>query len=333
MSIEHYSALSPIQLFLQNLDLLGFEPQRDACDQAFQHLIFDTSLYQPNTDNTRAFECTSYFLFKKLDPVETKTKFASCWPIQEYSPLARTYRMTAYQWLVELKERQLLLGPISLRRSYFESCPGHEAFISIMLSLSILTLQTVIDRDYADPNGKPIRLIPSYKNVGNIDERLPLPNENPETVQYSLQTAIQALSTYVQQQKHDFIVSTNKSIANATLLKQAIDTQRKSLSYSSYEYQYGQVPDLTRIKKRMIQYHQAQTHQQDLTQHALSDHILKSAQLQIEKHDQIQNHTQMTIDDYHIRYNLPSLLSGDTNIKDAVEAIQTQVRYLLDSKR
>ncbi|KAI9028171.1 HAUS augmin-like complex subunit 6 N-terminus-domain-containing protein [Phycomyces nitens] len=133
--------------FLANLKLLGFDPQVYATG-IFFNIRFANDMFTRNADNNKAFEITSHFLFSKLDPVQTKKTFRDCWPITDYKRHSREYRAAAYRWLEQLKRDNYLLGPVVLRRSYFEDCRG-EHMNTIMLAFSTHVLQRTIDREIA----------------------------------------------------------------------------------------------------------------------------------------------------------------------------------------
>ncbi|ORZ18439.1 HAUS augmin-like complex subunit 6 N-terminus-domain-containing protein [Absidia repens] len=234
MPLHSYEDFSPIQLLLHNLDLLGFDPKHDASSSVFQNITFDTNLFTHQADSTnhRAFECISYFLFWRLDPTQTKVKFSSCWPINEQTASGRVFRMTAYQWFLELQDQ----GPLSrlpiLHRSYFETCQG-DTLTYIIMCFSVLVLQTVIDRDLADPKGRPIRLTPSYdtstRNSNTIQvKRAPptIPTGDPAAIEKQLHGAIQALAHYTYQQENDFSKWVERARGKAITLKQQIDSEK-----------------------------------------------------------------------------------------------------------
>ncbi|OAD67420.1 hypothetical protein PHYBLDRAFT_174110 [Phycomyces blakesleeanus NRRL 1555(-)] len=131
--------------FLANLKILGFDPEVYATG-IFSNIRFGNDMFTRNADNNKAFEITSHFLFSKLDPIQTKKTFRDCWPITDYKRHSREYRAAAYRWLEQLKRDNCLLGPVVLRRSYFEDCRG-EHMNTIMLAFSTHVLQRTIDRE------------------------------------------------------------------------------------------------------------------------------------------------------------------------------------------
>jgi hypothetical protein len=215
--MKPYHDLSSIELLLDNLALLGFDPNHDASIPVFEKLIFDTTLFatSDHNNNRRAFECISYFLFAHLDRDQTHTRFASCWPIQDHSSTGRVYRMISYRWLLELWEQRWLLGPVTLRRSHFETCADGAALTDIMMSLSVLVLQTVIDRELADPKGRPLRLLPASVDIGY------------DSMEDNLDKAIQALAHYCKQQKDNFSTWTLRARDRVRGLQQRLDSKSK----------------------------------------------------------------------------------------------------------
>ncbi|CAO3598792.1 unnamed protein product [Absidia cylindrospora] len=263
MSLHSYEDLSAIQLLVHNLNLLGFDPQHDASSS----VTFDTNLFthQANSINHHAFECISYFLFWQLDPAQTKVKFASCWPIDEHSTSGRNFRMTVYQWLLELQDQGPLSRLPTLHQSYFETCQG-DTLTYIIMSFSILVLQTVIDRDLADPKGRPIQLTPSYNN-NNMDststmnsntvqvERASptIPTGDPAAIEKQLHGAIQALAHYTYQQETDFSKWVKKARGKAITLKQQIDSE-KSQSVPDLDQRHNNksnAPNLASLRNRI----------------------------------------------------------------------------------
>lgn len=134
---------SSAKAFLCNLFLLSFDPHEHARG-IFSNVAVDEHMFR-HANNNKAFEMTSHFLFEKLDPIQTRAKFHSCWPITDYSRQSREYRAIAFRWLEDL--RRCLPGHIVLRKSYFEDCRG-EKMDAIMMSFSTYVLQTVLERDY-----------------------------------------------------------------------------------------------------------------------------------------------------------------------------------------
>lgn len=215
--MKPYHDLSSIELLLDNLTLLGFDLKHDASSPVFEKLIFDTTLFatSDHNNNRRAFECLSYFLFTRLDHEQTQTRFASCWPIQDHTSTGRVFRMVTYHWLLELWEQRWLLGPVTLRRSQFETCGDGAALLDITVSLSVLVLQTVIDRDLADPKGRPLRLLPA-----SVDK-------SDDSIEDSLDEAIQALAHYCRQQKDDFATWTLEARDKVRGMQRRLDSESK----------------------------------------------------------------------------------------------------------
>ncbi|KAI8335130.1 hypothetical protein BC941DRAFT_431313 [Chlamydoabsidia padenii] len=231
--MNSYQGLSSIELLLDNLNLLGFDPIQDATNPLFQHLTFDTTLFTNNTNNDRAFECLSYFLFNKLSP--DHTRFAI--PIQ----VGRTYRMVAYRWLLELKEQGWLMTSMTLRQCDFETCP--DSILGVLVSLSILVLQTVMDRELTDPSGRPLRLLPEQQVVGN-----------------DLKMAIRSLAHYSLQQQDDFKTWVGKSRDKAMGLQRRMDRMKRPR------------PDLKTIRKRLIHLQQKHPIRKQVNARSTDDH-------------------------------------------------------------
>ncbi|ORX42800.1 hypothetical protein DM01DRAFT_315772 [Hesseltinella vesiculosa] len=224
-TVYQHSALS--QVFFDNLNLLGFDRRLHAYDDIFKDLVLDEHLFshpkvaadapdaqqQANetiANNRLAFECTSHFLFTRLEPLRASQMFSSCWPFQYHRTDSLAYRKKARYWLQALDP--CLIGPQHMvAQCDFVRCHG-DMFLLMMVSFSTYVLQTILDRDLADPRGKPIRLT-QQADVASVS-------------QATLTTAILELSKFTHQKKVDLTSFVHQTEKRAGLLKRRLDTHQ-----------------------------------------------------------------------------------------------------------
>ncbi|KAI8876589.1 hypothetical protein K501DRAFT_337983 [Backusella circina FSU 941] len=136
---------APIDVFISNLKLLGFEKSAH-CKGLLSSVSLTRDMFTHGASNTRQFEATSHFLFKTLDKTQCIRRFKTCWPLQEYMRHSREYRSIAFRWLEEIKQSSVIMQHIRLRKSYFEDCRGAQ-FEHIMVAFSTFVLETVLLED------------------------------------------------------------------------------------------------------------------------------------------------------------------------------------------
>ncbi|KAI8075277.1 HAUS augmin-like complex subunit 6 N-terminus-domain-containing protein [Gongronella butleri] len=199
-------------LFLDNLQLLGFDQKQHASDEFFHGVSLDNRVFANEHDavvNALAFECTSHFLFTRVDPLRSTTLFRGCWPFQDYERDSRRYRQCAREWLLALEAQSDLVGlQVPVAACDFAICSGN-GFLVLMVAFSTYALQLVLDRDLADPRGKPIRLSARTNAV-------PLAQ---------IAAAIPEIAKYTHQRRREFMTMTTSIAKHVAVMRQRIDTQ------------------------------------------------------------------------------------------------------------